>query len=34
LHVAGTLSRDSWQGQERIEMRVLDAAGAEPLSAR
>jgi single-stranded-DNA-specific exonuclease len=34
LHVAGTLTRDSWQGQERIELRVLDAAPAEPLSAR
>ena len=34
LHVAGTLSRDSWQGRERIELRVLDAAQAEPLSAR
>ena len=34
LHVAGTLTRDSWQGQERIELRVLDAAAAEPLSAR
>jgi len=34
LHVAGTLSRDSWQGRERIELRVLDAAPAEPLTAR
>jgi single-stranded-DNA-specific exonuclease len=34
LHVAGTLTRDSWQGQERIEMRVLDAAHADPLAAR
>jgi single-stranded-DNA-specific exonuclease len=34
LHVAGTLSRDSWQGVERIELRVLDAAPAEPLAAR
>jgi single-stranded-DNA-specific exonuclease len=34
LHVAGCLSRDSWQGQERIELRVLDAAAAEPLTAR
>ncbi len=34
LHVAGCLSRDTWQGKEKIEMRVLDAAGAEALSAR
>jgi single-stranded-DNA-specific exonuclease len=26
LHVAGTLSRNFWQGRERIELRVLDAA--------
>jgi single-stranded-DNA-specific exonuclease len=34
LHVAGTLSRDSWNGQERIELRVIDAAHADPLTAR
>jgi single-stranded-DNA-specific exonuclease len=34
LHVAGTLSLDRWNGQERIEMRVCDAAPAEPLAAR
>jgi single-stranded-DNA-specific exonuclease len=34
MHVAGTLSLDRWQGAERIEMRVLDAAPAEPLAAR
>lgn len=34
LHVAGTLSRDIWQGRERVELRVLDAASAEPLTAR
>jgi single-stranded-DNA-specific exonuclease len=33
LHVAGTLSLDRWNGQERVEMRVLDAAPAEPLAA-
>ena len=33
LHVAGTLSRDSWQGVERVELRVLDAAQADPLAA-
>jgi single-stranded-DNA-specific exonuclease len=34
LHVAGTLSLDRWNGQERVEMCVLDAAPAEPLAAR
>jgi single-stranded-DNA-specific exonuclease len=34
MHVAGTLSLDRWNGQERIEMRVCDAAPAEPLAAR
>jgi single-stranded-DNA-specific exonuclease len=34
MHVAGTLSLDRWNGQERIEMRILDAAPAEPLAAR
>jgi single-stranded-DNA-specific exonuclease len=33
LHVAGTLCRDAWQGQERVELRVLDSADAEPLAA-
>jgi single-stranded-DNA-specific exonuclease len=34
LHVAGCLSLNSWQGTERVEFRVLDAAPAEPLAAR
>lgn len=34
MHVAGTLMLNSWQGNERVEMRVLDAAPAEPLAAR
>ena len=34
LHVAGSLSLNQWQGEERIELRVLDAAAAEPLAAR
>lgn len=34
MHVAGTLARDSWNGQERIELRVVDAAHADPLTAR
>lgn len=34
MHVAGTLSLDRWNGQERVEMRICDAAPAEPLAAR
>jgi hypothetical protein len=34
LHVAGTLALNQWQGEERIELRVLDAAPAELLRAR
>ena len=34
MHVAGSLTLNSWQGTERVEMRVLDAAPAEPLAAR
>jgi len=34
LHVAGSLSLNQWQGEERIELRVLDAAAADPLAAR
>ncbi len=34
LHVAGTFSLNQWQGEERIELRVLDAAPAELLQAR
>ncbi len=34
MHVAGALTLNSWQGTERVEMRVLDAAPAEPLAAR
>ena len=34
MHVAGCLTLNSWQGTERVEMRVLDAAPAEPLAAR
>jgi single-stranded-DNA-specific exonuclease len=32
LHVAGSLQLNSWQGTERAELRVLDAAPAEPLA--
>ena len=33
IHVAGTLSVNRWQGRETIEMRISDAASADPLSA-
>jgi len=28
VHLAGTLSADSWQGTQRIQFRVIDAAKA------
>jgi single-stranded-DNA-specific exonuclease len=28
VHLAGTLSADSWQGSRRMQFRVLDAAKA------
>lgn len=34
MHVAGTLSVNRWQGRETIEMRISDAAPADPLAAR
>lgn len=34
MHVAGCLTIDRWQGRERIQLRILDAASADPLSAR
>jgi single-stranded-DNA-specific exonuclease len=34
MHVAGCLTVDRWQGRERIQLRILDAAPADPLSAR
>lgn len=34
IHVAGTLSVNRWQGRETIEMRISDAAPADPLAAR
>lgn len=27
VHVVGTLSTDSWQGRERVQLRIIDAAG-------
>jgi single-stranded-DNA-specific exonuclease len=34
LHVAGCLAIDRWQGSERIQLRILDVAAADPLTAR
>jgi single-stranded-DNA-specific exonuclease len=34
MHVAGCLTVDRWQGRERIQLRILDAAPGDPLSAR
>jgi single-stranded-DNA-specific exonuclease len=31
VHVAGTLSVDRWQGNERIQLRMIDAASADPV---
>jgi single-stranded-DNA-specific exonuclease len=32
MHVAGSLTVDRWQGQERVQMRIIDAASADPVS--
>ncbi len=34
MHVAGTLTINRWQGRETIEIRISDAASADPLAAR
>jgi single-stranded-DNA-specific exonuclease len=34
MHLAGCLTVDRWQGRERVQLRILDAAPADPLSAR
>jgi single-stranded-DNA-specific exonuclease len=31
VHVAGTLSVDRWQGNERIQLRMIDVAAADPV---
>jgi single-stranded-DNA-specific exonuclease len=31
VHVAGTLSVDRWQGTERIQLRMIDVAAADPV---
>jgi len=30
VHVAGTLSIDRWNGEERVQLRLTDLATAEP----
>jgi single-stranded-DNA-specific exonuclease len=32
MHVAGSLTVDRWQGQARVQLRILDAAPADPVS--
>ena len=31
VHVAGTLSIDRWQGNERVQLRMIDVASADPV---
>jgi single-stranded-DNA-specific exonuclease len=31
VHVAGTLAIDRWQGSERIQLRMIDVAPADPV---
>jgi single-stranded-DNA-specific exonuclease len=31
VHVAGTLSMDRWQGTERVQLRMVDVAAADPV---
>jgi single-stranded-DNA-specific exonuclease len=32
MHVAGCLAVDRWQGEPRVQLRILDAAPADPVS--
>jgi single-stranded-DNA-specific exonuclease len=34
MHVAGCLSLDRWQGEERVQLRILDVAPADQFSGR
>ena len=34
IHAAGCIAVDRWQGSERVQLRILDVAAAEPLAAR
>jgi len=31
MHLAGSLALDRWQGQERVQLRIIDAAAADPI---
>ena len=31
IHVAGTLAVDRWQGNERVQLRMIDVASADPV---
>jgi single-stranded-DNA-specific exonuclease len=32
VHTAGTLSIDRWDGQERVQFRLMDLAPVEPVA--
>jgi single-stranded-DNA-specific exonuclease len=32
MHIAGCLALDRWQGEERVQMRILDLAPVDPLA--
>jgi single-stranded-DNA-specific exonuclease len=34
VHVAGSLTLDRWQGEERVQLRILDVAPADNFSRR
>ena len=31
IHVVGSLSLDRWQGEERMQLRIIDVASADPV---
>ena len=34
VHAAGTFSLDRWQGEERVQFKLIDIAPAEPFAGR
>jgi len=32
VHAAGTLSIDRWNGEERVQLRLMDVAAVEPVA--
>jgi single-stranded-DNA-specific exonuclease len=30
VHAAGALAIDRWQGEERVQLRIMDVAGVDP----